>query len=332
MHPSGNPTTDERCAARPSNRVIRFPCSACKRSRSRSHHSFTPHPPKRRIKDEHHEKSHPNYPAVGLADDVDVESGVFAQQFGHFGQRGILLGCHALTALRHKQRARYCRRRWFLRAGGFELERVRLGREPPGRIGHALNAPEAGSNSISTGDAAGVVLAAIQGLDQKLISENAELREELAVIKVQADQMHQLVERDAELERRLGAMEERERETDGLRERLAALESHLLDNLPTITEARGSKLRRMAPDHGRGSKTGTRSELGWDPSPGMLQEDATESPLQRMAGTAKICPDIQSQCAHARQPAHRTCQPPCWTGQARAFPDRAVSAASLRRG
>ena len=57
----------------------------------------------------------------------------------------------------------------------------------------------------------------------ELARENAELRAEVAVLKVQSGQVR-------ELERRLAGMEERERENDDLRARLAALESVLLDH------------------------------------------------------------------------------------------------------
>jgi len=79
------------------------------------------------------------------------------------------------------------------------------------------------AESISTVDAAGVALAAIQGLNLRLNQENAELRAEVAVLKVQSGQVR-------ELERRLAVMEARERENDDLRARLAALEAVLLDH------------------------------------------------------------------------------------------------------
>ena len=94
------------------------------------------------------------------------------------------------------------------------------------------------AESISTVDAAGVALAAIQGLYQKLISENAQLRDELAVLKVQADQIQQLVLRNAELERRLDAMAQGERDHEALSERLAKLEALWLHDGPALADAR----------------------------------------------------------------------------------------------
>ena len=58
---------------------------------------------------------------------------------------------------------------------------------------------------------------------QRLAMKNAELRAEVAVLKVQSGQVR-------ELERRLADMEERERENDDLRARLAALEAVLLEH------------------------------------------------------------------------------------------------------
>ena len=58
---------------------------------------------------------------------------------------------------------------------------------------------------------------------QDLAQENAELRAAVALLTVQSNQVR-------ELERRLAVMEERERENDDLRARLAALEAVLLDH------------------------------------------------------------------------------------------------------
>ena len=65
--------------------------------------------------------------------------------------------------------------------------------------------------------------AALETDHQRLATENAELRAEVAVLKVQSGQVR-------ELERRLAVMEARERENDDLRARLAALEAVLLDH------------------------------------------------------------------------------------------------------
>lgn len=62
-----------------------------------------------------------------------------------------------------------------------------------------------------------------------LADENAELRAEVAVLKVQSGQMQ-------ELEQRLAAVEEREQEALVLRERLAVLESLLLERAPVVAE------------------------------------------------------------------------------------------------
>ncbi|TVR59450.1 MAG: hypothetical protein EA420_15925 [Candidatus Competibacteraceae bacterium] len=69
--------------------------------------------------------------------------------------------------------------------------------------------------------------AALKSAQQDLAQENAELRAAVAVLTVKSGQVR-------ELERRLAVMEERERENEGLRERLAALEALLLDSAPAV--------------------------------------------------------------------------------------------------
>ncbi|TVS14164.1 MAG: hypothetical protein EA419_00130 [Wenzhouxiangella sp.] len=70
----------------------------------------------------------------------------------------------------------------------------------------------------------------LKSAQQDLAQENAELRAEVSVLKVQSGQVR-------ELERRLAVMEERERENEGLRERLAALEAVLLDGASAVAGA-----------------------------------------------------------------------------------------------
>ena len=62
-------------------------------------------------------------------------------------------------------------------------------------------------NTISAVDAQGIAFAAIQGLNQRLIASNAELHTEVNALKSQSDEMLELAERNADLEKRLAALE-----------------------------------------------------------------------------------------------------------------------------
>ncbi len=65
----------------------------------------------------------------------------------------------------------------------------------------------------------------------------AALQAEVAMLKLQSDQLRELADRNAELERRLDAMAARQRDQHDLRERLSALEALLLSQGAALTDA-----------------------------------------------------------------------------------------------